>query len=649
MIVKRLLVLFSVAAALSAYSQAQLWSGILAPSRAIDWSQAGAGLIPNRTSICSTLNPGATASQINTAIANCSSSGGGVVMLSAGTYSGMGGINLKSNVTLRGAGPDATFLVFTSGTGCNGLGAFVCVDNGDDDYPNGGVQNRATWTGTNGNSGTYTQGATTLILGAVSKGSINNLHIGSNLILDQDQDYNTDPGDIYVSDSSTVIQLSGHTGCGDVMGAPSNGQPRVQTQTVQVTSISGTGPWTVGITPAVYAPNWRGAMNPGAWWPNHVPITGVGIESLSLDYSAGPHESGGIFFADAANSWVKNVRSINGTVDKHVRMYQSRNLTVRDSYFYGGTGTSENYGVDDGFHSSNNLVENNIFQHMATATIAECSSGSVFGYNYAVDNNYISSTNWQQQDATKHGAGEHYELWEGQIGAGMMNDDLWGTSFMQTVFRNRWSGRDRTIKTQQTIAINDYARNRYMNVVGNVLGTAGYHTVYTSAPTSATSSGNSTSGDLSVFVVGFSGNDGTIQSSTVTNDLPTVNSLMRWGNFDTVNNAVRWVASETGSNAVTYPGLSAPSQSLPASFYLSARPSWWGSMPWPAIGPDVTGGNVSNVGGHAYLTPAASCYLNVLAGLTDGTTGILTFNANKCYTSSVNLPAPPTNVTVVVN
>ena len=39
-------------------------------------------------------------------------------------------------------------------------------------------------------------------------------------------------------------------------------------------------------------------------------------------------------------------------------------------------------------------------------------------------------------------------------------------------------------------------------------------------------------------------------------------------------------------------------------------------MPWPAIGPDVTGGNVTagsgaaaNLGGHVYKNPAMSCFL----------------------------------------
>src|SRR5712664_2323861 len=83
-----------------ASAHAQQWSGILDPSRAINWSNAGvAGGIPNRTTICATLNPGATSAQINSAISSCPN--GQVVFLNAGTYSGLGGIafNGKSNVT----------------------------------------------------------------------------------------------------------------------------------------------------------------------------------------------------------------------------------------------------------------------------------------------------------------------------------------------------------------------------------------------------------------------------------------------------------------------------------------------------------------------------------------------------------------------
>ena len=84
-------------------AHAQPWSGILSPSRAVDWSNAGVpGGIPTRTTICSTLNPGATTAQIQSAINSCPANQ--VVFLNAGTYN-IGGLSItRSNVTLRGAG-----------------------------------------------------------------------------------------------------------------------------------------------------------------------------------------------------------------------------------------------------------------------------------------------------------------------------------------------------------------------------------------------------------------------------------------------------------------------------------------------------------------------------------------------------------------
>src|SRR5881396_2287420 len=114
---------------------AQAWSGIISSSRAIDWSQAGViGGIPNRTSICATLNPGATAAQINSAIASCPA--GQVVFLNAGTFNLSEGIifDNKSNVTLRGAGADQTFLVFTGSVSCHGPLGDICFQNGETSY-----------------------------------------------------------------------------------------------------------------------------------------------------------------------------------------------------------------------------------------------------------------------------------------------------------------------------------------------------------------------------------------------------------------------------------------------------------------------------------------------------------------------------------
>jgi len=633
---------------LCTYSSAQNWSGILDPSRAMDWSQAGAGAIPPRTTICTTLNPGVTAAQINTALTNCAS--GQTVFLSAGTYNLSGGIVLinKSNVTLRGAGADKTLLVFSAG----GAGGIVYVGNADTDYSDG-PSNVATWTGG------YAAGATSITLGSLSLGSIGNLHVGSLLILDQLDDA-SDPGNIY------VCQSSGSNGTCSQEGSSHNGRAgRSQNQQVIVTSISGSGPWTIGITPGLYAPNWRSAQSPGAWYSSALPVTGIGFENFSVDASAvtGSGNAGIFYFQNVAYSWVRGIRSVNSTgstaFGRHVWLYQSSHMTVRDSYFYGAGGASNAYGVDTSFSSSDNLIENNVFQHIATATIREGDAGSVFGYNYAVDNYYTAGGgDWQQGDAYSHAMGDH-GLWEGNMGSELELDDIHGTSFMYTAFRNYWTGLDTgATKTAQTVPIQIYAGSRYVNLVGNVLGKPGYHTVYQTADPSATDCGNMGNGNVSIYDIGYSSEMGTRYAPLTTcgsglganflinDDTVAVSSLMRWGNYDTVNAASRFSSSEVPSGISPFANPVPASQTLPNSFYLNGKPGWWGSsIPWPPIGPDVTGG--TGPGGHAYLTPAATCYLNAMSGKTDGTSGPLTFNADTCYAAGNNV-VPPSGLTAVV-
>src|SRR5262249_37749776 len=102
------------------------WTTILNPARATDWSTAGVtGGIPNRTTVCVTLNPGVTAAQINSAIASCP--GGQVVQLGAGTFNLSATIIFnRSDVTLRGQGM-STILNFTGSGGSNYYGGSTLI------------------------------------------------------------------------------------------------------------------------------------------------------------------------------------------------------------------------------------------------------------------------------------------------------------------------------------------------------------------------------------------------------------------------------------------------------------------------------------------------------------------------------------------
>jgi len=591
--------------------RAQQWSGIIDPSRAIDWSGAGVrGGIPNRVTNCATLSPGATAAQINNAIASCPA--GQVVFLNAGTYNLSSGIDFAnhSNVTLRGAGADQTFLLFTGTVSCGGQAADVCIQNGDVNWP-GGPTHSANWT-----SG-YSKGTTQIILDSTT-----GITPGTTmLVLDQLND-TSDNGTIFVCETGGVCAQEGPGG-----GDRTN---RAQQQIVLVTGVSGN---TVTITPGIYMPNWRSSQSPGAWWGNTV-VQMDGIENLSMDHSSSTLKSGIMLF-NAFNCWVKGIRSLNSNRN-HVWFYIAAHNVVRDSYFYGTqNAASQSYGVEP-YMSSDNLVENNIFQHIATPMqVSASSSGTVFGHNFTIDNYYSVAPTWMIAGNSLHAAGVDMTLFEGNESNALISDNIHGTHHFITAFRNQYIGWE-VGKTSQTNATQVYQGSRYFNIIGNVLGKQGYHTSYQDLTPAGTNP------ELSIHTLGWSGNGGT--NGCCANDVDVESTMLRWGNYDVVSNAVRWVASEVPTSLSAFTNLVPLSQNLPASFYLSSKPSWWGATPWPAIGPDVTGG--SDTSGHVYANPAQICFNQTpKAG-----SGILNFSASTCYGSaSVTRPAPPTNLSVVVH
>ena len=164
------LVVFSLGAAMAA--------DVLPAANKIDWTFTGVpGGIPNRTAIYTTLNPGASASQIQSAIDNCPN--GQVVFLSAGTYTLSSGLRIaRDNMTLRGAvdakNQPATILNFTSSAGGWGL-----IDISKTSYPTSPSSFLDITSG-------YSRGSTTITLSSTPTG----LAVGQILALDQIADNN---------------------------------------------------------------------------------------------------------------------------------------------------------------------------------------------------------------------------------------------------------------------------------------------------------------------------------------------------------------------------------------------------------------------------------------------------------------------------
>src|SRR5580704_3169202 len=106
----------------------QLWSGVISPTRAITWSNAGipGGLPDGSWTQCgstiapygSSGSPGST-STINSQLSACGAKT--YVLLGSGTFYLTGTITPKNQQVVRGMGANSTFLQFYGQGSCNGL------------------------------------------------------------------------------------------------------------------------------------------------------------------------------------------------------------------------------------------------------------------------------------------------------------------------------------------------------------------------------------------------------------------------------------------------------------------------------------------------------------------------------------------------
>ena len=590
---------------------AQLWSGIVDPSRATNWSSAGATITHRTTQCGSTIAAyNGSATTITNAIAACGTNQ--YVQLGTGTFNLSSGVDFagKNNVTLRGNGPNNTRLVFTAGDGCNGLGGAVICIRTTSNWNVGSAPHSATV------SGSFTAGSTSLTFSSVS-----GLAVGDIVVLDQLNDSTTDTGEVWV-DATTVSSSEG--GCSHCRGGNRGTQ-----QVVVVTNIAGS---VVSFTPGLHASYWTAAKSPGAIWGDGE-IVGVGVEELAVDVTGA--QSNGFSFFGARNSWLRAVESYKAN-RAHILLFESTGITVRDSYFdedlRPGGGFPQSYGLEN-YISSDCLIENNIWHHVtAPISVNGSASGCVYSYNYSLNNTFFAGNG--SGFAWMHEAGIDTVLFEGNDMPAWFSDAIHGTHHFVTLFRNYSRGWESGL-TIQTWPIAVDLGGRFYNVVGNVLGTNTYHTTYQALT------------DTSIYKLGKS-------VTARPNDSLVASTMLRWGNYDTVNDASRFLSSEVPSGLAKYANPLPGSQTLPNSFYLSAKPSWFGSVAWPPFGPDVTGGNqdTAAVGGHANAIPARLCYQNTAK---DGSGRLTAFNPDTCYGTSGGgggsadtvPPMPPQNLKIL--
>lgn len=595
----------------SALAAAQTWASFLLPGQGIDWSTAGVGGIPTRTA-CATLNSGASLSAINAALAACKS--GEAVVLNAGTYTISGTVRIPSNVTLRGAGADKTILNAT-GSG----EAPVQLGSGSVPFVPRVISSGAT------------AGSTQITLGTAA-----NINAGMYLIVTE----TNDPA--YVTTAGSGGTCTWCDGSWTKTGAYARGQ------IVQVTAVSGT---TVSIAPALYTAYTNSpiavAFNMAASW--------AGVESLQVKANNTGYTAN--FAMDmCAYCWVKAVES-NYADGDHVEVSWGFHDEIRDSYFSNaflhtpGTYDSD---VKLVLKTSASLIENNIIERTHVAIMLEWGpAGNVIAYNYTMGEFDSGSPNVVIGGLDYHGAHPQFNLVEGNVMTVFYADSIWGSSSHTTAFRNWFVGTNHvcapasgrgTVSCSGSKGYYGYQAARAIQfsylatknfLIGNVVGSSQMQALLKAGKAVPQADSLEYPADrpyeaAQLWTFGYgSANDDGLGTGCGGGVAPchlegnTATQLLH-GNYDNLTKLTTWAS---GMNNI-----------LPASFYLSGKPAWWGTLPFPAIGPDIKG--TTGPGNHSSGNPAQNCYLKVMGGTDGGQGGPLSFNAGNCYATDKLVVAP---------
>lgn len=689
---RRLLFLLALCS-LSAH--AQLWSGVLNPvpsngtaactGCAVDWSTAGIpGGIPSgswtqsgSTIQASACGNGSTdcSATIQTALNACGTDH--YVLLGTGTFLLHSHLSVPSNCALRGSGASATILN-DEWTGGAGAGLVEL----------GGIQPLC-WSSTGcpspigeSISGGDTAGSMTI---SVSKTGTQYYHetIGQFMLIDQAND-------------GTIVTADGAEGdCSDCdLGQTSTGN-MAQGQLSIITGCDGitkaghqcSSGSNITISPSLFVDYTHGPVE----IPLPISAQYAGVENLQV-YANGTSGEPNFEMDECAYCWVSGVEG-NYTDADHLDTNFCYHCEVINSYFSNTFGSGPgpyDHGLRLATKTTLSLVQNNIFERTGVMESEWGAAANVWGYNFKTGGYGDVDVNYEPADIEAHGASPQFVLWEGNIVNKVQMDSIHGSTTNDTFFRdwirganiscNPLTGVRATVSCTPTgvegkSGINgwwDYQSiiansidflSTFENFVGEVIGSTDMNSltdedagskllVRTDVLDYSATADRVYDGDAYGFTFGF-GNTGDTGSGGLSDDAGCTDSGLSYP-CHSVNPAttafVQGVSYMLDGSTTWVSGVT---QTLPPSFYLAAQPSWWvfpnGTVsPWPAVGPDVTGG-LSEAGGHAYLNPAANCFYNVMGGTLGGQGSPLVFNASTCYPDpSDPAPAAPANLTGTV-
>jgi len=587
------------------------FADVIPSSRSIDWSRVGIpGGIPSANwPVAATLSPSGGADD-SVAIQNAinAAPAGSVIVLNPGTYNlhrdsqvcpgksddGSGGVYraglcLDKSVVLRGAGPNQTILEYGDRANAISLGRTYL--------------SASQVTFINITSGA-TKGSTQITLQSAS-----GITAGNYLTITQ-----TNPND---TDGNPLVNSSGYGGCGycghDI-------PTKVMNQINRVMAVNGN---TVTLERPLYFDYTNAPQAFKLTMVENAGLENLRVQSTASSGSGGSYKN--INLESCAHCWVHNVQSDWAVDRSHIYLSDVYASEISNNYVYEGYNHNSglNYAIYIEFRGSENLIQNNIIRKARHSIVNVGGSGNIWAYNYVIDP-YMGEYHNSLPESDSHGAHPYMVLFEGNVTPNIELDFTHGSSSHHTLFRNYVNLTSANPDTGNPMtgalfAVNFAYYSNYNNVLGNVIGPYGSGCTVSSYEINADASQSA-----SIYKFGYY-DDGGTQSPNAALSAKVGQTVLRGGNWDCRTNSVVWSNNvPSGSLASTY---LAP-QTLPSSLYLAAKPSWFGSVPWPPIDPAAST-KVNKI-------PAQLCYES-------GPKSGGSFDPVACYggTSPGSAPAAP--------
>jgi len=293
----------------------------------------------------------------------------------------------------------------------------------------------------------------------------------------------------------------------------------------------------------------------------------VGVEDLAI---SGAINTWAARMSQAYACWWYNVK-INDSYNNHLFIRDSVNCEVRKCKFENTIATSidPNAGVLLDGCSSCIVMDNIITKTHNHIQINSGSSGNVIAYNYLYDSK-IGNYNRGSIFANYNGHNS-FNLFEGNIGPSFQDSGMWGSSSESVLYRNWFHGTNPDITVSPytfTINLNRFSR-KYV-IVNNVLGEQNVNNsnIWVGFPNYY----NFTFYNLASASGGIWWSDypnATGRAGYQELDQDVITSTTLYNNFKAED-----------------PGIVLDTTSVFAnSLFLSEKPTWFGSLEWPAIDP----------------------------------------------------------------